>query len=205
MVFMLNGDMVLTIGDMSKAEQRDVGDDEYNTCFIDRLGLPQGNFRAQRDDFGEGKVFRISAEALVKTSPHPVNPSKAFLDNGVDYIVIGKGFRNPFRAAMSPITGDVVVADVGLDTAESIKVITDQEGGTQNGKVPNYGWPCIEGDSWIPPFTSSWLVEQESSICDATRGTVKGLPEDIDYIALKEQALKGKVDWVPPAFTYNSG
>ena len=50
-----------------------------------------------------------------------------------------------------------------------------------------------------------WLVDNESDACDAVRGTTLGLPLDIDYDALKEKALEGEVDWVPPAFTYSDG
>lgn len=32
------------------------------------VDLPQGNFRAQRDDFNEGKLLRIAAESLVATA-----------------------------------------------------------------------------------------------------------------------------------------
>ncbi|CAM9798401.1 unnamed protein product [Ascophyllum nodosum] len=57
MAFMENGAMALTVGDMSKAEQVDAGDDEANTCLAEDAGLPQGNFRAQLDDFNEGKLL----------------------------------------------------------------------------------------------------------------------------------------------------
>lgn len=48
-----------------QADQRDPGDQEENTCLRADTGLPQGNFRAQMDDFNEGKLLRISSEALV--------------------------------------------------------------------------------------------------------------------------------------------
>lgn len=48
-------------------------------------------------------------------------------------------------------------------------------------------------------------MDNESDACDAVRGTTLGLPADIDYDALKEKALEGDVDWVPPAFTYSDG
>lgn len=64
-----------------------------------------------------------------------------------------KGFRNPFRLTVAPGSGDVIIADVGLDTAESLKVVPNPltAAGTS---IPNYGWPCIEGDAWIPPYAA---------------------------------------------------
>lgn len=50
-----------------------------------------------------------------------------------------------------------------------------------------------------------WLVDNENDICDAVRGTTLGLPFDVDYTELKQKALDGEVDWVPPVFTYKDG
>lgn len=65
-----------------------------------------------------------------------------------------KGFRNPFRLAVAPVSGDVIIADVGLDTAESIKVVPNPLTAAEGASMPNHGWPCIEGDSWIPPYAA---------------------------------------------------
>ena len=53
--------------------------------------------------------------------------------------------------------------------------------------------------------TNRWLVENENDACDAVRGTTLGLPTEIDYDDLMEQALAGEVDWVPASYTYSSG
>ena len=45
------------------------GGDEADTCLVEDAGLPQGNFRAQLDEFNEGKLLRISADALVANAP----------------------------------------------------------------------------------------------------------------------------------------
>jgi PKD repeat protein len=50
--------------------------------------------------------------------------------------VFAHGFRNPFRAAIHPVTGQIIVGDVGADTWEELDSVT--AGG-------NYGWPCREG------------------------------------------------------------
>ena len=53
--------------------------------------------------------------------------------------------------------------------------------------------------------TNRWLAENENDACDAVRGTTLGLPTEIDYDDLMEQALAGEVDWVPASYTYSSG
>ena len=53
--------------------------------------------------------------------------------------------------------------------------------------------------------TNRWLVENENDACDAVRGTTLGLPTEIDYDDLMEQAFAGEVDWVPASYTYSSG
>ncbi|CAM9573714.1 unnamed protein product, partial [Ascophyllum nodosum] len=110
---MENGDMALTVGDMSKAEQVDAGDDEVNACLVEDAGLPQGNFRAQLDDFNEGKLLRISADALVADAPDSADTT-GFLVRDEDFWLEAKGFRNPFRLVVLPGSGDIVIADVGL-------------------------------------------------------------------------------------------
>ncbi|CAM9670320.1 unnamed protein product, partial [Sphacelaria rigidula] len=203
MAFLSNGDMALAVGDMSKADQRDPGDEEENSCLVPTIDLPQGNFRAQRDDFNEGKLLQVTAAALVKSMPTGQDVDYGFLVRDEDFFIQAKGFRNPFRLTVTPRTGDIVIADVGLDTAESLKVVPDfvSSNGTPTN-IPNHGWPCMEGDAWIPPFTNEWLVENENDICDSVRGTTLGLPLDVDYDELKTQAEAGTVEWVPPAFSY---
>lgn len=73
-------------------------------------------------------------------------------------------------------------------------------------------WCCIvDVKRWwqrvfvIVVFLCRWLVDNENDICDAVRGTTLGLPVDVDYTELKQKALDGEVDWVPPAFTYHAG
>lgn len=65
-----------------------------------------------------------------------------------------KGFRNPFRLVVAPESGDVIIGDVGLDSAESLKVVPNPLKTAATASMPNYGWPCIEGDSWIPPYAA---------------------------------------------------
>lgn len=58
---------------------------------------------------------------------------------------------------------------------------------------------------WCASGRNRWLVDNNSDMCDSVRGTTLGLPFQVDYDELKQQALAGEVDWVPPAFTYKDG
>lgn len=71
----------------TQADQRDPGDEEENTCFKDDIPLPQGNFRAQRDEFNEGKLLRITAGALVKTPLDGTDADSGFLERDEDFFV----------------------------------------------------------------------------------------------------------------------
>lgn len=90
----------------------------------------------------------------------PAVPSYISLHILADVCVLGvlqleaKGFRNPFRLVVAPESGDVIIGDVGLDSAESLKVVPNPLETAAAASMPNYGWPCIEGDSWIPPYAA---------------------------------------------------
>jgi glucose/arabinose dehydrogenase len=62
------------------------------------------------------------------------------------------GLRNPFRFGINPVTGEMLIGDVGQDAWESV-----HRG--QAGK--NYGWPCYEaGDHLYGPY-------QNTAVCQA--------------------------------------
>lgn len=67
-------------------DQVDAGDQEENSCLRQAVDLPQGNFRAQRDDFNEGKLLRITAEAIVKDAP-ATSANAGFLERDEDFFV----------------------------------------------------------------------------------------------------------------------
>lgn len=83
-----------------QADQRDPGDQEENTCFVEDIPLPQGNFRAQRNEFNEGKVLRITADALVSDPPTGWDDTTGFLVRDEDFFV------SP--AMMSSVQGPVM-------------------------------------------------------------------------------------------------
>ncbi len=61
--------------------------------------------------------------------------------DGVDEI-FAYGFRNPYRFSFEPLTGALIVADVGQGHVEEINIV--RKGG-------NYGWKIKEGDFLFDP------------------------------------------------------
>jgi glucose/arabinose dehydrogenase len=54
--------------------------------------------------------------------------------------IVAYGFRNPYRFAIDPTSGEIYVGNVGWNTYEEIDRIP-----TISGPVFNSGWPCYEG------------------------------------------------------------
>ncbi|HEY0699908.1 MAG TPA: PQQ-dependent sugar dehydrogenase, partial [Micromonospora sp.] len=96
----------------------------------------------------------------------PDNPLAASPDPNIRRIV-AHGFRNPYRWAFRPDSGEIWVGDVGWRSWEEI----DRVARPAAGPVANYGWPCHEGPVPQPDFQGAHL-----SLCDnlyaAPAGTV---------------------------------
>lgn len=110
-------------------------------------------FRAQNLDSYSGKMLRINPADGTGPADNP------FYDGNPSHIrskVYAYGFRNPFRFAIHPTNGTVVMGDVGWATWEEVNVVTA-------GK--NYGWPCYEGN------------EQQNGIPEGTTGAYKDLAQ----------------------------
>lgn len=105
-----------------------VGDNEV----LDPDGPPGSstNPYAQELSALEGKILRLELDG----APAADNPFVGQL--GAREEIFARGFRNPFRFAFDPVTGDLWAGDVGQDTIEEIDRVT--AGG-------NYGWPRCEG------------------------------------------------------------
>lgn len=94
-----------------------------------------------------GKMLRFDPlnPALNANSPDPISPngqyriprSNPFQGPGQVPEIYAYGFRNPYRFAFDPVTGDLIEADVGQNNIEEINRIA--VGG-------NYGWAIKEGD-----------------------------------------------------------
>ncbi|MBS1811906.1 MAG: PQQ-dependent sugar dehydrogenase [Acidobacteria bacterium] len=113
--FGLDGKLYLSTGDGA------------SYSFEDPLAL-----RSQSLSSLNGKILRINTDG---TAPSD-NP---FYDgtNSVKSKIYAYGFRNPYRFAIHPTTGEVLVADVGWAAYEEVN----------RGRGANFGWPCFEGDS----------------------------------------------------------
>jgi glucose/arabinose dehydrogenase len=84
------------------------------------------------------------------------NPMQASLDANARRIV-AYGFRNPFRFAIDPSSGEVYAGHVGWSTWESI----DRFPGVPGSPV-NFGWPCYEGPEPTGPYEAVGL-----DLCEA--------------------------------------
>ncbi|HKY31130.1 MAG TPA: PQQ-dependent sugar dehydrogenase [Candidatus Polarisedimenticolia bacterium] len=83
-----------------------------------------------------GKMLRIARDGGIPAD----NPFVGV--PGAHPAVWARGFRNPFRFSVDPVTGTVMLTDVGESSWEEIGL-----------GVPgaNYGWPCYEGPAvWLP-------------------------------------------------------
>ncbi|MFT7670306.1 MAG: glucose/arabinose dehydrogenase [Planctomycetota bacterium] len=86
-----------------------------------------------------GKILRIDIDL-----PAPYVPAdNPFVGQpGVDESVWMYGLRQPWRFSFDPLTDDLYIADVGLNSWEEINILN---AGTAAGK--NMGWRCYEGNA----------------------------------------------------------
>jgi glucose/arabinose dehydrogenase len=80
--------------------------------------------------------------------------------------IVAFGFRNPFRFAFRPGTGDLWVGDVGQSTWEEIDRVVNPKG----TPVANAGWPCYEGGNRMAAWDSANV-----NVCETLYGTPTGL------------------------------
>jgi glucose/arabinose dehydrogenase len=96
---------------------------------------------------GAGRAFRA------QVTP-PDNPFVSASDSAAR-LVAAFGLRNPFRFQVDPVTGDLVIGDVGLVVREELDILSPP--GAVNGVgAPlgsNFGWPFREG-TVVGPNTS---------------------------------------------------
>ena len=94
-----------------------------------------------------GKLLRIDVESA--TVPYAIPPTNPFVpDAQARPEIWALGFRNPWRFAFDPNTGDLYVGDVGQHTWEEINFISGASGGGEN-----FGWPIAEGNHCYPGTT----------------------------------------------------
>ncbi|WP_091022138.1 PQQ-dependent sugar dehydrogenase [Nocardioides szechwanensis] len=96
-------------------------------------------WRAQDPEVLAGKVLRIDPATGRGVADNPLHTGDGSSNASR---VLALGLRNPFRFA---VRGDqLVLGDVGENAWEEIDVMSLGDG---DGSVPNFGWPCREGDS----------------------------------------------------------
>ena len=83
-----------------------------------------------------GTIIRIDPETGEGWPTNPLAGSASANERRI----VGLGFRNPFRFALDPKTGEMYVGNVGSSEFEEI----DRFDPT-SGKLFNSGWPCYEG------------------------------------------------------------
>jgi glucose/arabinose dehydrogenase len=70
-----------------------------------------------------------------------------------DDAIVAFGFRNPFRFAVHPTTGELFVGDVGWNRWEELNSFAPT-----TLPVENFGWPCYEGPERQPVYEAAELA-----------------------------------------------
>jgi hypothetical protein len=115
------------------------------------VGLGDGHMSemAQDDTSLLGKLLRIDVRGVFG-SPYRIPPDNPFVGaGGLREEIFAKGFRNPYRFSVDPLSGRLYIADVGEGDREEIDVELIHEAGGRN-----YGWPRMEGKVCHQPQTN---------------------------------------------------
>ncbi len=105
--------------------------------------LRSQDVRTQGDPTGlDGTIARIDPD----TGNSPAdNPMKNFAGADANTKrIVATGLRNPFRMTFRPGTDDLYVGDVGNQTWEEVDKWS--MAGSTPTNIPNFGWPCYEGN-----------------------------------------------------------
>ncbi|KAG5188997.1 hypothetical protein JKP88DRAFT_193088, partial [Tribonema minus] len=206
-VLSIGGDLLVSVGDGSQYAELDPGFD-VDGCYVPGAGDDQGVFRAQREDFGNGKVHRIPAALL--------NAPAAIALEATSPVAIG--LRQPFRMFYHAPGDTLWIGDTGFGdggTTERIYGLNDASAPVLSTAVPNYGWPCIEGvfantadalagkyTLWDTPSEQErlrYLEDRGLTRCDGIKLAAQALadgtapPDDADLM------------WRPPTYEYRVG
>ena len=91
-------------------------------------------------------MLRINPDTGAGVPGNPMYSSSAPSSNASR--ILAYGFRNPFRFTMRPNSSEIWVADVGWGIYEEVNRITT----TTPTKAPNFGWPCLEGQTHLSGY-----------------------------------------------------
>ena len=111
----------------------------------DGINFTITNIRAQDPNSLAGKILRINP---IDGNGYPDNPFCNGDLGGNACKVYALGLRNPFRFAIQPSTGELIVGEVGNNNWEEI---------SRGGAGANFGWPCYEGPD---------IVTSSNAVCD---------------------------------------
>jgi glucose/arabinose dehydrogenase len=87
---------------------------------------------SQKLDSMAGKILRVNPVNGDGASGNPFSTSS----NVITKRVWAYGLRNPYRISLNPVTGGMVIADVGQNKWEELDI---------GAAGANYGWPEVEG------------------------------------------------------------
>jgi len=161
--FDAEGDLWASGGEGGSFENVDFGQygwPEPNPCGDPPAGvggeeLPEdsegGSLRAQNPRNLSGSVIRIDPETGEGVPGNPMYASS----NQDERRIVGYGFRNPFRFAIDPTTGEAYVGNVGSSIYEEIDRFAPSPGSAYNS-----GWPCYEGPERRRPYEELGVCER---------------------------------------------
>lgn len=173
LAFASDGTLLVSIGDGGQWQSPDSGGPRVtpfstNTAESDGILTPAeqvGSFRAQLVNSYNGKILRLDADTIDPLLGCAGVPSNPYFEAAAPYSPKSKtwamGFRNPFRFALRPGTGQadplagepgtIYVGDVGVGGWEEIDVVSAARARLGNA---NFGWPRFEGHGAASGFPS---------------------------------------------------
>ena len=100
----------------------------------------------QNLDLMNGKLLRLDVSSMPGGGTGPPPKSSSFqlaipsrVRETFAKLIYAWGMRNPFRFTVDPLTGDVVIGDVGFNAQEELDLVLAADPGD------NFGWPQREG------------------------------------------------------------
>lgn len=117
--------------------------DDAQPCAAQQLGGLRGLLLRMRVDAlppGAGSAFYAQLT--------PADNPFASSSDSASRVVVARGLRNPFRVQVDPVSGVVVIADVGETQREELSLLAPPGATVLPGAGPsgaNFGWPYREG------------------------------------------------------------
>ncbi len=118
------------------------------------VGFGYGRDPKSSQDLGTlaGKILRIDPDP-VAGAPYGVPADNPFAGHlGARPEIFAFGVRVPWRFSFDPVTGDLIVGDVGDERFEEVDVLTATSAGA------NLGWPFYEGRRRLEPGAPAGLA-----------------------------------------------